>query len=215
MKYIRIILIIVAPLLFAASAWSQTTDWKVVKDLPLETKIHVTLKSRRTFGHCFFEGIRDDGTLICRRGGPLGLTSRPFAYPRDSIKAVYLAHNGPLIGAGVGAGAGAIIGAAKPGCCRGASALIGAGLMAMPGLVIGAALDPFFHGKAVYRSPKDPGKSRNNSSVLVNTENEKTNEKSRNRNQTEVNIPCLRDGDTYECVKEPPTDKPVQGASDR
>src|ERR1019366_5425165 len=100
MRYTRIILLIIAPLLLASTAMSQT-DWEAVQALPNGTKIKVTLKNRPTFGHCFLDGVSDD-QLVCSTGRwPL---SRRNVYMRDDIKAVYLVHNGPAIGLAVGAG---------------------------------------------------------------------------------------------------------------
>jgi hypothetical protein len=184
-----IITFLLAPLLLASSAMAQRYDWKNVQMLPNRTKIKVQLKQGHTFGHCFVTATSDNALICSTRGGPFGLWSRRLVYPRDNVKAVYLAHDGTLIGAAVGAGTGAVIGAAKPGCCRGANALIGAGLMAMPGMVVGTALDPFFHGRAVYRSSSDHTQNRGSSPTATG-----------NANLEDVKIRCLRDGVTLQCV---------------
>jgi hypothetical protein len=189
----KIIPLLLAPILLASSAMSQTAGWDAVQFLPSGTKIKVTLKRGSTFGHCFLNGVSDD-QLDCSSGrGPL---SRRKVYLRDDIKAVYLTHNGPAIGIAVGAGAGAVIGAATPGCCRAAMAFIDAGLLSIPGWFFGSVLDPFFHGRAVYRSPQDPYhapfQDRNNPS-LPNV---------KNASQPSRNVPsCLRDGKTMQCVQ--------------
>ena len=191
MTYTRIIPFLLAPLLIASSAMSQTANWEAVQALRNGTKIKVTLKHGPTFGHCFFDGASDD-QLFCISGRwPL---SRRKMYLRDDIKAVYLTHNGPAIGLGVGAGAGAIIGAAGdpvPGLGRGGTALLDAGLLGGLGAFFGMVLDPFFHGREVYRSPQDPYKGRDNPSL---PNGQKT-------SQPPANVPsCLRDGVTFQCV---------------
>jgi hypothetical protein len=191
MTYTKIIPFLLAPLLLASSAMSQTDGWKSVQALRSGTKIKVTLKNRPTFGHCFFDGASDD-QLVCNSGRwPL---SRRKVYLRDEIEAVYLTHNGPAIGLAVGAGAGAIIGATGdpvPGLGRGGTALLDAGLLGGLGAFFGMVLDPFFHGRAVYRSPQDPYKGHNDP-ALPN---------GRNTSQPPANVPsCLRDGVTFQCV---------------
>ena len=195
MTYTKIIPFFLAPLLIASSAMSQTGDWEAVQALRSGTKIKVTLKHGPTFDHCFFDGASDD-QLFCISGRwPL---PRRKTYLRDDIKAVYLTHNGPAIGLGVGAGAGAIIGASGdpvPGLGRGGTALLDAGLLGGLGAFFGMVLDPFFHGRVVYRSPqypyKDPYKGRDNPSLP----------NGRNISQPPANVPsCLRDGVTFQCV---------------
>jgi len=190
MTYTKIISFLLAPFLLASSAMSQTDDWEAVQALRSGTKIKVTLKNRPTFGHCFFDGASDDQLFCTSRGG---LLSRRKLYLRDDIKAVYLTHNGPAIGLGVGAAAGAAIGAAGdpvPGLGRGGTALLDAGLLGGLGAFFGMVLDPFFHGRVVYRSPQDPYKGRDKPS-LPNDQN---------TNQP-ANVPsCLRDGVTFQCV---------------
>jgi hypothetical protein len=193
MRRTRINPFLLAVLFLASSAMAQTGDWEAVQSLPGGTKIKVTLKNRPTFGHCFVNQVSED-QLVCSFGRwPL---SRSRVFLRDDIKAVYLAHNGPAIGIAVGAGAGAVIGAATPGCYRGAMAFIDAGLLSIPGWFFGSVLDPFFHGRAVYRSRQDPYqapyKDRNNPLVPNR----------KNTSQPSGNVPsCLRDGVTLQCVQ--------------
>jgi|ERR1017187_174186 hypothetical protein len=188
MRYTRIILLIIAPLLLASTAMSQT-DWEAVQALPNGTKIKVTLKNRPTFGHCFLDGVSDD-QLVCSTGRwPL---SRRNVYIRDDIKAVYLVHNGPAIGLAVGAGAGAVIGVSRdpvPGLGRGGTALLSAGLMGGLGAFVGMVADPFFHGKAVYRSPN-----------ALKDANRPPTEKEQSTSKAADNLPCLKDGKTLQCV---------------
>ena len=191
MTYTKIIPFLLAPLLIASSAMSQTDHWQAVQALRSGTKIKVTLKNRPTFGHCFMDGA-SDAQLVCNSGRwPL---SRRKVYLRDDIKAVYLTHNGPAIGLAVGAGAGAAIGAAGdpvPGLGRGGTALLDAGLLGGLGAFFGMVLDPFFHGRVVYRSPQDPYQSHNDPSL---PNGQKT-------SQPPANVPsCLRDGVTFQCV---------------
>lgn len=184
----KIIPLLLAPLLIASTAMSQTGGWEAVQALRSGTKIKVTLKNRPTFGHCFMDGASDD-RLVCISGRwPL---SRRKVYLRDDIKAVYLTHNGPAIGLGVGAGAGAAIGASRSSCCHAANALLGAGALGVVGWLSGSVADPFFHGRAVYRSPRDPYKGHNDPSLS----------NGRNTSQPPANVPsCLRDGVTFQCV---------------
>ncbi len=169
MTYTKIISFVLAPLLIASSAMSQTADWEAVQALRSGTKIKVTLKNRPTFGHCFMDGASDD-QLFCSSGRwPL---SRRKVYLRDDIKAVYLTHNGPAIGLGVGAGAGAIIGSTGdpvPGLGRGGTALLDAGLLGGLGAFFGMVLDPFFHGRVVYRSPDSPRVRQRSTSRALRT----------------------------------------------
>src|ERR1700675_2193321 len=162
MTYTKIIPFLFAPLLLASRAMSQTGDWQAVQALRSGTKIKVTLKNGPTFGHCFFDGASDDQLFCTSRGG---LLSRRKVYLRDEIEAVYLTHNGPAIGLAVGAGAGAAIGATGSNCCHAANALLGAGALGVVGWLSGTVADPFFHGRAVYRSPQDPYKGPNDPSL--------------------------------------------------
>ena len=188
MTYTKIIPFLLAPLLIASSAMSQTGDWGAVQALRSGTKIKVTLKNRPTFGHCFMDGASDDQLFCTSRGG---LLSRRKVYLRDDIKAVYLTHNSPAIGLGVGVSAGAVIGATGSNCCHAANALLGAGALGVVGWFSGTVADPFFHGRAVYRSPQDPYKGHNDPSLP----------NGRNISQPPANVPsCLRDGVTFQCV---------------
>src|SRR5260370_13827582 len=71
MTYTKIIPFLLASLLIASSAKSQTDDWATVQGLRSGTKIKVTLKNRPTFGHCFFDGASDDQLFCTSRGGLL------------------------------------------------------------------------------------------------------------------------------------------------
>jgi hypothetical protein len=189
MKPTKIIPALLATLL-ALSAHAQLPDWRAVQILPAGTKIHVTLKHGRTFGHCFFDGASDDQLACSVRGG---FYSRRKVYARDNVKAVFRAHNGTLIGLGVGASTGAALGAARSDCCRGGNALISAVALGAVGAVFGTALDPFFHGKAVYRSPNySPATPQKFKTPDPNPE--------QNTAPPQPKIPCLRDGTTLQCV---------------
>ena len=188
MRYTRIMPFLLAPLLLASSATSQTADWEALQALRSGTKIKVTLKHGPTFGHCFFNGASDDQLVCSSRGG---LLSRRKVYLRDDVKAVYLTHNGPAIGLGVGAGAGAIIGATGSSCCHAANALLGAGALGLVGWFSGTVADPFFHGRSVYLSPQYPYQAHNAPSLP----------NGHNTSQPPANVPsCLRDGVTSQCV---------------
>jgi hypothetical protein len=157
MKNLRIIPHFLASLLLASITLAQSGDWQDVKDLPSGTRIKLTLKRGQIFGHCEFERANDD-ELGCY-WPHLG----PRSYRRENVRAVFLVHNGARIGLAVGFGAGAILGAfhdPTPGLSRGGSALISGGILGGLGMGFGAVLDPFFHGKAVYRSLDRPDKNR-------------------------------------------------------
>jgi hypothetical protein len=192
MRCARMIPVLLVSLLLATSAMSQSSNWAAVQALPGGTKIKVQLKQGRTFGHCFFDGATDNQLACTVRGG---FFSRRVVYPRDNVKAVYQTHNGPLIGFGVGAAAGAGLGAASdpvPGLGRGGTALVDAGILGGVGAFFGMVADPFFHGRAVYRSPNDPKKAPDNAPNL----------KDQAANPGEVKIPCLRDGITLQCMSQ-------------
>jgi hypothetical protein len=190
MKYTRTLLLLLVPLLYVSRATSQTSDWKAVQALPSGTKIKVTLKDRPTFGHCFLDGVSDT-QLACSFRTRLRTRDRVFL--RDDIKAVFLVHSGPMIGLAVGAGAGAALGASRapiPGLGRGGTALVDAGILGGVGAFFGLVLDPFFHGRAVYRSPQDPSKNPT-SPPAPNAQEIRSSQ----------NAPaCLRDGATLQCV---------------
>jgi hypothetical protein len=57
------------------------------------------------------------------------------------------------------------------------------------GAFFGMVLDPFFHGRAVYRSPDSPN-SGSHPSIS----------KKQNANQPQDNISCLKNGVTLQCV---------------
>lgn len=176
-------LLLLTPLL-ASIALSQTGDWPAVKHLPFGSKIKVTLKNAPTFGHCFLDGVSDDQLTCSTR---MGLQSRHRVYLRNDIKAVYLAHSGPMIGLAVGAGVGAILGVARdpiPGLGRGGTALVSSGILGGLGAFFGQVADPFFHGRAVYLSPQDPSPVANRKITI----------------QPKETIPCLKDGKTLQCV---------------
>src|SRR5258708_38797562 len=98
------------------------------------------------------------------------------------------------MGFGVGGGGGAVLGAAGdpvPGLGGGGTALLDAGLLGGVGAFFGMVLDPFFHGRSVYRRPQDPYKAHNAPSLPHG----------RNTSQPPANVPsCLRDGVTSQCV---------------
>ena len=171
-----------------AQARGQSLDWHAVQHLNTGTKIHVTLKHGRIFGHCFFDGATEK-ELMCRFHQSYALR----VYERDNIKAVYLAHSGPWIGFGVGAATGAVVGAARepvPGLGRGGTALVDAGIMGGVGAFVGPIADPFFHGKAIYQ----------NSSTVPQQPKSAGNTLYQDGDAEKKEIPCLRDGVTLRCV---------------
>jgi len=177
-------------MLNVSRASSLTSDWKAVQALPSGTKIKVTLKDRPTFGHCFLDGVSDT-QLVC--SFRTRLRTRDKVFLRDDIKAVFLVHSGPMIGLAVGAGAGAALGASRapiPGLGRGGTALVDAGILGGAGAFFGLVLDPFFHGRAIYRSPQDPSETPA-SPLPPNTQDIHS-----SQNATV----CLRDAATLQCV---------------
>jgi hypothetical protein len=195
MKRSKIIPIVIAPLLLVSSAMSQLRDWEAVQALPEGTMIKVQLHHGSTFGHCSFDRATDK-ELACSIRGSIFFypVVRQHVYPRSNVKAVFRTHNGTLIGIGVGAGAGAAIGASRSTSYRGANALFGAVALGAVGAVVGTAADPFFHGKAVYRSQK------NSPAAPQKPQNPAPDPNQQNAASPEPKIPCLRDGTTLQCV---------------
>jgi len=151
MESLQIIGSLVMLVAVASSAVAQSADWQVVKGIPEGTKIKVTLKHQRTFGHCELEEVTDEW-LGCYFAA---LGSRQYA--RDEIREVRLGHHSARIGFAVGAGTGAILGAAN-GSGGSAGRVFGV-VVLVPvlggvGAGVGAIVDPFLHGKTVYRSPE-------------------------------------------------------------
>lgn len=190
MKYTRMLLLLLTPMLHTSRATSQTSDWKAVQALPSGTKIKVTLKDRPTFGHCFLDGVSDT-QLVCSFRTRLRTRDRVFL--RDDIKAVFLVHSGPMIGLAVGAGAGVALGASRapiPGLGRGGTALVDAGILGGAGAFVGLVLDSFFHGRAIYRSPQDPSKKPTRPPAPA----------AQNAGSSQTASACLRDGATLQFV---------------
>jgi len=159
MRITRIASLYLAALFLTSSAIAQTGDWQAVQNLPGGTPLKVKLKHGHTFGHCEFMGATDD-MLRCEFPG---LRYRSAHYRRSNIKGIYLVHNARAIGFGVGAVSGVIIGAAAtpgPAAGRELFAVIDGTLLGGVGFFIGSAVDPFFHGKAVYLSSKPAKNNR-------------------------------------------------------
>jgi len=134
----------------ASTAVAQSSDWQVLQGIPAGTKVKLILKRRRTFGYCELEQVTNDG-LGCYFSA---LGSRLYA--RDDVREVRLGHHAAVTGFFIGAGAGAILGAANGSggaAGRGFYAVILTPVMGGFGAGIGAIVDPFLHGKTVYRSP--------------------------------------------------------------
>jgi len=150
MENLRTIYSLVVLLAVASSADAQSGDWQVLKGIPAGTKIKVTLKQSRTFGHCELEEVTDEW-LGCYF---TSLGSREYA--RDDIREVRLGHHSARTGLAVGAGAGAILGAAN-GSAGAAGRVLGVVILVPVlggiGAGVGAVVDPFLHGRTVYRSP--------------------------------------------------------------
>jgi hypothetical protein len=143
----------IAPLLalivLAGGASAQTTDWQALRQIPWGSKIKVTLKHKRTFGHCQLQEVVDDW-LACTYAA-LGYRR----YAREDVREVALGHHTARTGFAIGALAGAALGAANgtggP-ASRVLYAIIGAPVVGGIGAGVGAIVDPFRHGTSVYRS---------------------------------------------------------------
>ncbi len=199
MRHRKTTLIVIATLFlavfFPASAISQTSDWAAVRAVPLGTKIKVTLKNHPTFGHCYLDGVSDD-RLACTFGRGRLFQRRVFL--KDNIEAVFLTHSGPLIGLAVGAAAGAGLGAARdpiPGLGRGGTSLVTAGILGGVGAFAGLLADPFFHGRAIYRSPQDPHPGLGKTAANPVSTSGRSGPPARGR------VACLRDRVTLQCVE--------------
>jgi len=134
----------------ASSAVAQAGDWQALQGIPAGTKIKLILKHKRTFGHCQLEAVTND-SLGCYF---TALGSRQ--YTRDEIREVRLGHHSARTGFFIGAAAGATAGAANG--SGGAGGRVFYAIVLTPvlggiGAGIGAVVDPFVHGKTVYRSP--------------------------------------------------------------
>lgn len=152
MENLRIIGPLVMLVAVASSVVAQTGDWQVLKGIPAGTKVKLVLKHHRTFGHCELEEVTDE-RLGCYFNS-LGFRQ----YARDEIREVRLGHHSARTGFVVGAGTGAVVGAVNG---SGGSAgrvfgvIILTPVLGGVGAGVGAIVDPFLHGKTVYRSP-DP-----------------------------------------------------------
>jgi hypothetical protein len=149
MKRLQIVGLLLA-VAVATSAAAQSADWQVLEGIPVGTKIKLILKHRRTFGHCQLEAVTNDG-LSCYFSA-LGLRQ----YARDEIAEVRLGHHSARTGFFIGAAAGAILGVAG-GSGENNGRVVGL-IVLMPvlggvGAGLGAIVDPFVHGKTIYRSP--------------------------------------------------------------
>lgn len=206
MKY-TILIALLTMVLSAPSVFAQASDWRAVQMLPGGTRIHVTLINGHTFGHCALAGV-DDDQLSCERPGLFGMRRRTV-YPRSYIRGVYRVHNGALIGLGVGVVAGATISAATyskhddPNFGRVGTPIVVGGLLGGLGMGIGGILDPFFHGKAVYRNTSPPAKQPRpkHAQKAPKDDQNLTVANEENADQSTVKIPCLRDGVTLQCVE--------------
>jgi hypothetical protein len=133
----------------ASGAVAQSADWQVLQGIPAGTKIKLILRHQRTFGHCHLEALSDD-SLACYF---TALGSRRYA--RDEILEVRLGHHSARTGFFIGAAAGAGLGAANGSggsSGRVLGVIVGVPVLGGLGAGIGAIVDPFVHGKTVYRS---------------------------------------------------------------
>jgi hypothetical protein len=148
MKHLQIIRLALV-LAVASGAVAQSADWHVLQGIPAGTKIKIILQQGRTFGHCQLEAVSED-SLDCYF---TALGSRRYA--RDEILEVRLGHHSARTGFFVGAAAGAGLGAANGSggsSGRVLGVIIGVPVLGGLGAGLGAIVDPFVHGKTVYRS---------------------------------------------------------------
>lgn len=151
MEYLQIFRLLLV-LAVASSAAAQSADWQVLQGIPAGTEIKVTLKHKRTVGHCEFVELTEDW-LDCDFAA-LGFR-RHERYERGEIRAVHLMHGRAKTGFAVGFGAGAILGAASTSgtANRAGKALFDGLLLGAIGAWTGWILHDAFTGKTVYRSP--------------------------------------------------------------
>ena len=147
--------LIVPMLMLLSQAPAQSSDWQVVKSLPLGSQISVQIGHHWLAMKCHLEEVTDD-ELTCAHGWPVSLEA--VTYPRTRIRTVRIAHNTALIGFVVGAGAGAVIGLARdhptPGLGGGGDAVMIGGLLGLVGAGIGGMVSPVFPGRVIYRAAR-------------------------------------------------------------
>ena len=154
MRYQQIVSLIVAVLIFAASAEAQTGDWQAVRNLP--PGAYITVKTQYQFG-CHFRSASEE-ELICGHAGQgsMGRDSTAMRIDRQSVREVrfeHLSHGNPAIGALIGGALGAVSGAHDGTGTRdhvGGAIFIG-GFGALMGAWI-AWMIPIFHRKVIYRN---------------------------------------------------------------
>jgi hypothetical protein len=145
LQIIRLVLVLAV----ASGAVAQSADWQVLQGIPAGTKIKLILRHQRTFGHCHLEAVTD-ASLDCYF---TALGSRRYA--RDEILEVRLGHHSARTGFFIGAAAGAGLGAANGSggsSGRVLGVMVGVPVLGGIGAGIGAIVDPFVHGKTVYRN---------------------------------------------------------------
>jgi hypothetical protein len=163
MKHMQIIRLLLMLAMASGVGAAQSTDWQVLQGIPVGTKIKLILQHKRSFGHCQLEAVSDD-SLDCYF---TALGSRRYA--RDEIREVRLGHHSARTGFFIGAAAGAAVGAANgSGGADGRvlGVIVGVPVLGGIGAGVGAIVDPFVHGKTVYRradvsarKPGDPSRS--------------------------------------------------------
>jgi hypothetical protein len=153
MRYQQIVSLILAVLIFAASAEAQTGDWQAVRNLP--PGAFVTVKTQYRFD-CYFRGASEE-ELTCGHPGPgsIGRGSSAMRIDRKSVREVrleHMSHGNPVIGALIGGGLGAVGGARDGTGTRdhAAGAVFIGGFGAFMGAWI-AWMIPIFHRKVIYR----------------------------------------------------------------
>ena len=149
MKHLQIIRLVLMLAMASGAAAAQSADWHVLQGIPAGTKIKLILRHERTFGHCQLEAVSED-SLDCFF---TALGSRRYA--RDEILEVRIGHHSARTGFFIGAAAGAGLGAANGSggsSGRVLGVIVGVPVLGGIGAGIGAIVDPFVHGKTVYRS---------------------------------------------------------------
>jgi hypothetical protein len=152
MRNLRIVYSLLVLLAATSIAVAQSEDWQTLKGIPAGTKIKVILKHKRMFGHCQLEDVTDKW-LGCYFSA-LGYRQ----YARDDVQEVRLGHHSAMTGLAIGAGTGAILGATESGdgATRLFRVMVATPVLGYIGAGVGTVVDPFLHGKTIYRSPAHP-----------------------------------------------------------
>jgi hypothetical protein len=147
---------------FVPGAQAQSTDWRIVENIPPGTEIKVTLRHGLSFGYCVLDNATDDG-LVCdnEHSGAAG----SLRYRRRNIKGIYLKFHSTLTGFLVGTGGGIVLGATgrvSPGWNRTSQVLFDGAAFGGLGAGIGWIVNPWVRGRCIYHSGKGSGAGNKN-----------------------------------------------------